>query len=236
MTRLQLEDKLRDLAEVRPGNFETPFITIAREPGSGGAPIAKAVAERLGFTLLDEQIVKEIAKSTKSRREIIRQVDEKSRTVIGEMVHSMFNEEYVSDLKYLKELAKVILVYAHQGNVVILGRGANFMTPFAKGLHVNIQAPYDIRVNRAVEFEGHTKAKAKKVIAAVEKERHQFVKQFLSKDLTKAEHYDLSVNTAHYSIEQARDLIIEAFVLKFGARERYGALVRDTVERFLPNK
>lgn len=206
--------------------FVKPFITIAREPGSGGAPIAKAVADKLGFTLINEQIVDDIASSTKQRKEIIKAVDEKHRSRLEDMVHSMLNPEYIDDVKYVTELAKVILAYALKGRVVILGRGANFITPFAKGLHVSITAPAAVRVKRAMDFEGLSEAKAKEVIAKIEAERRLFVKQYFRKEITKSNAYDLTLNTTYFQVNEARDVIIEAFYRKFSRSVRYGAIFK----------
>lgn len=106
--------------------FTKPFITIAREPGSGGAPIASAVAKKLGFLCLNEQVIDEIASSTKLRKDLIKAVDEKNRSHVEDIVQSLLNADYVDDLKYAKELTKVLVTYAIRGNVVIVGRGANF--------------------------------------------------------------------------------------------------------------
>lgn len=206
--------------------FIKPFITVAREPGSGGSPIAQTIAKKLDFTFIDEQIVDEIAESTQKRKAIIKAIDEKSRTRIEDMIHSMLNEQYVDELKYLQELVRVILAYALKGHVVILGRGANFMTPFAKGLHVNITAPYEVRVQRAMEFEGLTKPQAKKIIAEVEHERKAFVKQYLRHDITKCNSYDLTLNTTYYRVEEAADVVIDAFYKKFSRSVRYSALLK----------
>jgi len=222
MSRLRLKDQDPSLHSFTNAAFITPFITIAREPGSGGEPIAKAVAEKLGFEFIDEQIVDEIAHSTKKRKAIIQQVDEKSRDQITDMVQSLFNSEYVDDIKYLTELAKVILTYANKGHVVILGRGANFMTPFGTGLHVNITAPYDVRVKRAMDFEGLNLKKAKEVIARVEKEREGFVKQYLLRDINTRNAYDLTINTTYFQLSEARDVIVEAFYRKFSQSVKYG--------------
>jgi cytidylate kinase len=203
--------------------FEKPFITIAREPGSGGAPIAKRLGEKLNFRVRNESIVDAVAKSTKKRREIIKHIDEKGRTYVDDIIHSALNPEYVDENVFAKELSRVILTFAHQGNCIILGRGANFITPFARGLHVNIVAPYDVRVKRAMEFEGFSKRKAKAVIAKVEKEREEFVKTYFKKDTKKSNAYDLTLNTTHYSIDEAADVIIMAFRLKFPAFQRLKA-------------
>ena len=200
-----------------------PFITISREPGSGGAPIAKAVADKLGFELIDKQLIEEIAKSTKKRKEIIQQIDEKARTGIEDIVHSVLNREYVNDVKYTEELFKVILTYACKGKVVILGRGGNFVTPFARGLHVSITAPYNIRVQRSIDYEGYTTAQAKEIIAKVEKERRDFVKQYLKKDSKKANSYDLVLNTTYFLVDEASDVIVEAFYRKFSENIKHGS-------------
>lgn len=207
-------------------DFIRPFITIAREPGSGGAPIAAAVAEKLGYSLIDEQIIDEIARSTKKRKEIIKAVDEKSRTAIQDIVHSLLNREYIQDTTYLTELVKVVLANAYKGKCVILGRGGNFITPFARGLHVNITAPYKVRVQRAIDFEGHSAARAKEVIAKIEKEREDFVTQYFRMDPNKKNSYDLTLNTTYFQVDQARDVIIEAFYQKFARMVRSGKLKR----------
>lgn len=195
--------------------FANPFITIAREPGSGGRPIAQLVAKKLKFKFIDEVIIDELAKSTKKRKEIVKAVDEKSRSWISDMVHSLLNEEYIDDVKYMTELVRIILTFALKGHVVILGRGANFMTPFEKGLHVNVTSPRKVRILRAMEFESLDENQAKDRIAKIEKERKDFVKQFLHKDITKVNSYDLNINTSSYSIAQAADLIVHAYKTKF---------------------
>lgn len=203
--------------------FEKPFITIAREPGSGGAPIAKRVAERLAFTLHDEEIVEELARSTKKRKNIIREIDEKGRTQVDDIIHSVLNPEYVDEHKYIKVLSKIILSYAHEGNCVILGRGGNFITPAARGLHVNIVAPYEVRVQRAMQYEGFNEKTAKEVLGRVERERKEFVETYFNKKIAHHSAYDLTLNTAYYSIDQAADIIMMAFRRKFPAFKRLKA-------------
>jgi len=195
--------------------FPHPFITIARDPGSGGKPIAMAVAEKLGFEFVDQQIIDEIAQSTKKRKAIIKELDEKSRSRVDDIVHSVLNVEYVSDMVFISEMMKVVVTYACKGNTVILGRGANSFTPQAKGLHVNITAPYPVRVRRAMEYEGFNYQQARDTIAKVETEREEFVKQYFVTDNKRRNVFDLTLNTTYFSVARSRDLVIEAFKQKF---------------------
>jgi cytidylate kinase len=196
-------------------SFPIPFITIARDPGSGGNPIGREVAKRLGFRFYDQELLEEIAKKNKMRKEILQELDEQSRSAIQDLIHGLFNPEYVSDITFVRQLSKVVLTLAYKGNSVILGRGACFITPKDKGLHVRITAPMPTRIERAIQYEGHSLGKAKEVIAKYEKGRRDFVKQYFGKDVRHADYYDLVINTENLSAKDSADLVIEAFYKKF---------------------
>lgn len=214
-----------------PSGFFTPFITIARDPGSGGHPIGRMVAESLQFQFIDDQLLEEVAKSTKRRKEALQEVDEKGRSAIDDLVNGLFNPDYVSDITFVTEMTKVILSYAYKGNCVILGRGANFITPFAQGLHVRITAPYGVRLARAIDYEGLTPSKAKDVIRSIEKDRNEFVKQYFKKDMEAANGYDLTLNTTYFTPEQSRELIVQAFRAKFSRSKQASLFLKQQLAK-----
>jgi cytidylate kinase len=212
-------------SEIIPeGLFSVPFITVCREPGSGGAHVAKKVAKKLGFEYVDQQIIDEIAQSTQKRAKIIKTIDEKARTSIQDLVHSTFNKDYVSDYKYISELSKIILAYAYKGKVVILGRGGNFITPDSKGFHVRITAPLPIRRVRAVKYENLSAQEAKEMISKVENDRIDFVKKYFKKDIKRASYYDMVLSTAYMDLDAVADLVIEGFYKKFSWADRYKSI------------
>lgn len=220
MTALRIRDKSENQRNnpeplVSAERFSKPFITIARDPGSGGKLVGREVAKRLGFTFYDHELIEEIAKSTKLRKSVLDQVDEKGRTALQDLIQGLINPNYVSDITYFTALCKVILSLAYRGNVVILGRGANFITPFAQGLHVRVTAPTQVCVQRAIDFEGHTYAKAKEVVTKNELDRREFVRQYFDKDLRKPEYYDLTINTTFYKPHEAAEIVIHTFKQKF---------------------
>lgn len=192
-----------------------PFITVSRESGSGGKPIAEMVAKALKFELLDEVLAEEVAKSAKKRKELIESVDEKSRGLVSDVIQSVLNPEYISDMTYIRHVTRVILLKAHKGKVVILGRGANFMIPSGAGLRVRIQAPYNVRVKRAIKYEKIDLDRAREIIRKVDTERKDFVRQYFNKNISNANYYDLILNTEHMTMEDAGDLVLLAFKRKF---------------------
>ena len=192
-----------------------PFITVCRDPGSGGKPIAKMVAKKLGFKFYDDDLIHEIAKSVKARDEVLKGVDEKQRSMMEDLVHSILNPDYVSERRYITHLCRVVLKLAQKGGVVILGRGSNFITPNAYGLQVRITAPYRVCVARAVQYEKVPHKKAREIISKVTEERAAFVKQYFGKDIMNPKYYDINLNTTYMTMEEASDIIIYTFKKKF---------------------
>ena len=203
---------------VRKARTDQPFrpvITISREPGSGGRPIAEMVAKTLRFELYDEKFIEDIAKSTKRRTDLIKSVDEKARGLVTDMLQSILNPDYISDMTYIRHAAKVILTRAHRGKAVFLDRGTNFIIPAESTLRVRVQAPYPVRVSRAIKHEGIDAGRARDIIRKHDTERKEFVRQYFDKNISSANCYDLVLNTTFMTLEDARDLIILAFKKKF---------------------
>lgn len=203
-------------AESKPADMQLkPVITISREPGSGGRPIAEMVAKSLKFELLGERLVEEVARSAKKRKALIASVDEKGRGLVTDILQSVLNPDYISDMTYIRHVTRVVLLNARKGKAVILGRGANFMLPSSSTLRILIQAPYSVRVARAIKYEGVDFDRAREIIKSVDLERKQFVRQYFGKSISNANYYDLVLNTQHMTLQDAHDLIMLAFKKKF---------------------
>lgn len=192
-----------------------PYITISREPGSGGKPIAAMVAKRLGFKLYDRRLVENVSLKMKRPVEILNHVDEHSRSGIVDIVQNILNPDYVSDDEYFRNLCEVILSIAQKGGAVIVGRGANFITPKAYGLQVQVVAPYRVRVARAISHEKLNFSEARDTIRKVTADREGFVQQYFGKDIRAPKYYDLTINTTFFSVAEAAELVVKAYKSKF---------------------
>lgn len=199
----------------KPRLLFKPIVTVSRDPGSGGHPIAQAIASQLHFGFYDEELIHEIAISVKAREEIIRDIDEKQRTLIDDFVHNSINPEYISERRYMTHLVKVVFSLAQNGKAVIVGRGSNFIVPSDSCFRVRITAPYRTCVARAVRYENVPYQRAREIINKVTDERAGFVKQYFGKDIANPKYYDMTLNTAYMSIEDAVSIIIQAFKRKF---------------------
>lgn len=198
-----------------------PFITISRESGSGGKPIAKLVAKKLRLKLFDKEIINLISKEAKKRKALINSLDEKERGLVEDLVYSLFSSDYMAGETYFKHLCHVIVTVARKGNCVILGRGANFITGNYGGLHVRIVAPFLVRAGYTAQYENYSIYEARDRMQKFDKERKDFIKANFGKDPSNANYYDLVINTTYYNIEQAAEIIVTAFKKKFPDWKNY---------------
>ncbi|MBU0619223.1 cytidylate kinase-like family protein [Patescibacteria group bacterium] len=195
-----------------------PFITVSREAGSGGRPIARLLAKELGFDFYDEHLVDLTAGKLKKRRELVASLDEQQQGIMQGII-ALLTDTGLSKDKYIHGLCEVIVSLAQKGNCVILGRGANFITPFGEGLHVRVIAPFLTRVGYTASYEGYSKYEANQRVRHFDRERKEFIKRYFSKNPSNTNYYDLTINTAYFNIEQAVKVILKAYKRKFKKRK-----------------
>jgi len=193
-----------------------PIITISREMGSGGKPIANVVAKRLGkkWRVYDQEIVDEIAKESKLEKQLIESIDERKLPLAEELIMEIFGRRLPNLSSYYRHLIKVLSLIGQRGYVVILGRGANFLFPHA--LKIRIICEMHQRIYWEMIHEKISEKEAIKRIERSDNERRDFVKILFNHDIKKSHHYDLVIRTGpNLSIEDASDIIVEMAKRRF---------------------
>lgn len=178
------------------------IITISRQMGSGGIPIAQKVAEKLGYTLVDGEAILEVADRYGLTRESIEQADEKPPHFVETL-----------DVKHetaLHLIELIILEYALKGNVIIYGRGGqDLLEGINSVLRVRIIAPFEARVERWAEREWLDPDRARKLVRRSDQQRAGFIKYYFDRDWDDPLSYDLVINTERLSEESAVRLICD---------------------------
>ena len=187
-----------------------PIITISREMGSGGKPIANMVAKRLGknWKVYDQEIIDEIAKESHLEKKLIKSIDEKKLPFADELIAEMFGRRFLNMSAYYRHLVKVLSLIGQRGYAIILGRGANFIFPHA--LKIRIIADMNQRITWQMTHEGITRQEAVKRIEDSDEERRLFVQTLFNHDQKKPHHYDMVIRTGpNLTIEDATDVIVD---------------------------
>lgn len=193
-----------------------PIITISREMGSGGKPIANMVAKRLGknWKVYDQEIIDEIAKESHLEKKLVKSIDEKKLPFADELIAEIFGRRFLNMSSYYRHLIKVLSLIGQRGHAIILGRGANFIFPHA--LKIRIIAEMNQRITWLMTHENVSRQEAVRKIEDSDEERRLFVQTLFNHDHKKSHHYDAVVRTGpNLTIEDATDIIVDLAKRRF---------------------
>ena len=193
------------------------IVTLAREFGSGGAIIARTIAQRLGWTLLDGTLL--LRSSVPLDTAIIRRYDERvdswwrrfhqnglraAAILAGMPPHeALFGAEAIARLTF-----EAILEAARAGNCVIVGRGAQCVLQGREDvLHVFIHAPWANRVSR-VYARTEPGQNIGELIRATDRERARYIRTIYGRDWKDPRLYHMMMNS-QVGVDQAARIIID---------------------------
>lgn len=220
MTRWELERR-RQKRQERPGRGKVgrlyfgPYLLVSREKGAGGHEVAKLIGQRLGWQVFDRQIVDAIAQRTQMRQQLIENLDERTRGGLEEFLRDFLTKE-IASTDYLTHLRQVLVTLGQQGDVVIVGRGAEHILPSQFALRARMVAPFDARVERIAKGEGLPVDAARELVQKVDRERKAFVRNHFQQDISDSLQYDLVINTGPLSVEGTAEIVLAALKRKLG--------------------
>ncbi|MDZ7269525.1 MAG: cytidylate kinase-like family protein [candidate division KSB1 bacterium] len=185
-----------------------PYLTISREPGSGGSEIAQRLAERLGWQLYDREIIEAIASRTHVREELVARFDEHHQSAMDTYLRNLFTGQRFDNTQYIRHLSQVVLGVAQFGRVIILGRGANYILPPEAGLRVRVVAPPEVRCRRVMAELHSDEKKAWEMIAEADRQQREFLQHHFHARADDALAYDVTINTAHLDLAAAAEWLL----------------------------
>jgi cytidylate kinase len=179
-------------------------VTISREIYSEGSYIGDKVAESLGYHFVGKSGIEKVF-----LEHGLVEFSKVYESVEG--FWTRFDDMRTTTIEFLKQ---VILALASHGNVVIVGRGAfAVLGAFADVLNVQVQAPFAMRVKRAMEKENIKEVqRAEAFLRKNDRERDVFVESFYNirwKDAVPSA-FDLVINTGKVLPDLAVSWLVEA--------------------------
>lgn len=180
---------------------------MEREYGSGGALIARRLAEHLGWKLWDEELTAEIARIAKVDHKAARLCDERVDPLIYRLFRVFARGSYERGLpvegvpsrfdadQMVAMLQEVIEDVASRGNCVIVGRGAPYiLRNHADAFHVFIYAPRDEKIRR-IKTLGKTEKEAAQLVSEVDAERASFIRHYFGAEWPCRALYNAMINS-----------------------------------------
>jgi cytidylate kinase len=208
--RWRIERERNQRASVTP----EPVIAVAREYGARGAAVAHAVAERLGFTYWNHELVDEIARTTRVSATLVESLDEHHDPSLLTTFRGLVGHR-LGQAEYFDRLVRIVHTIASHGRAILIGRGIGFMLPPARVYRVQVVSPLAERIAGLVERRGLDEAAAAAEVAAVDAERTAFVRDHFPDAVEVPSAFDLVVNTGSYGVERAAELVTAGYRLRF---------------------
>ena len=193
------------------------IITIGREYGSGGREIGKALAEKLGISFYDKQIISLAAEKSGLSPEFITNNEQRVRSGFMQNLAAsaayqsgFFSSQYLplSETIFISQ-AQVVRDIAARERAVIVGRCADYILSGRKNtVNIFIHAPIEDRVRRIMALYQLSEADAMKAIATSDKERGNHYFRYTDLKWGKAQNYDISINTALMGVEKTAKMLV----------------------------
>lgn len=197
------------------------IITISRQFGAGGADVARLVADRLGWSLVDNELIGQVATRAGLPPEEVAEREERAPGFIERLARTLASSvpEFVApesgtvpDLteeRLVQVTEAVVADLARQGNVVLVGRAAPAVLATVPGaLHVQIVAPLPWRISRVMERHQLDAKGAEQRIHDVDANRARYHKQYYRRDWTDPANYHMVLNTGALGVEGAAEVIL----------------------------
>lgn len=191
-------------------------ITIARQFGSLGRPIAKKLSENLGIEFYDRDIVEETARKTGLSVSTISDKEESAHKSFLYMGYPLGMGKDNEQDQIFKNQVKIIRELADKESCIIVGRCSDYILKDREDvMHVFIYASYEQRMKNCINDLGMSEEEAKKMIAKVDKARdvyHKTYAGFLPGDFR---YKDLMLDSGMLGVDGTAKAIADIANLKF---------------------
>ena len=184
-------------------------ITISRVPGSMGDTLARALAERLQYRLVERAELVQLAETIGGA-----DVAWERSPELRERSPSFWERLNEERRRYASVLRRVTTHLAEQDRVVIVGLGAGQMLRGLRHvLRVQVVAPADVRLERVMErgfddIRGPlSRDKARDLMRQRDRESTGYMRYLFNIDWMDPQHWDLVINTGRFSVPEAVEII-----------------------------
>ena len=191
-------------------------VTLSRQYGAGGLRVGPTLAEALGYTFVDREIVEEAARRLGVDPEVAEGQDERTPAIVEEigLALAAASPEFgipavpeLDDRSLAEATRRVIVSLADAGGYVILGRGSQAaLAGRSDACHISLVGELWDRVRRIMEWQNVDEREARSRCERADAERAGYLKRFYGKDIRDPLLYDSVLNTSGVGIEATTEL------------------------------
>ena len=193
--------------------------TIGREFGSGGRDVGQKLAEKLGISFYDKELLTRAAAESGLCEEIFHMQDEKPTS---SFLYSLVTDTYslsnyhgntyidmpLSQKVFLAQFDTIKRI-AKEDSCVIVGRCADYaLSDEPNCINAFIYADKNYRIKRVAHDLGVSESKARDMVNRTDKERASYYNFYTNKKWGDSRSYDLALNSEKLGIDGCVDMLI----------------------------
>ena len=154
-------------------------VTITRQFGSLGRPIARLMSQKLGIDYFDRDIVEEASKKLNLPVSRIGELEERAekstKNGFMRMMYPLGTQASSAQDKVFETQKNIMQFFAERESCIIVGRCSDFIfSDRPDSMHIYIYAPYNARVKNCVRDLKMEEKEARKMIRSVDEAREQY--------------------------------------------------------------
>jgi len=196
-------------------------ITISRQFGAGGKTLGKMVADKLGYTFADDDIIQMVAEAANVSPHWVESIEKEAGGKLSRVVSSMVSKRlvdrilkdergYIDERLYLDYLVVIIAQIAEEGNVVVLGRGSQYiLNDHPDAYHVLLINEFENRVRFMMEHYDFSESRAAHIVNREDKRRMNLYRKIGKSDYDDSSLYHLVLNMGRLDIQTAQKLVLD---------------------------
>jgi len=196
-----------------------PVVTISRQFGAGGRTLGRLVADQLGYDFVDEEIIQMVAKRARVSTNWVESIEKETggrlskymtQLVPRGFIDMLLDDQrgYIDEVIYVDLLHQIINRLADDGNVVIIGRGSQYILRDRKdAFHVLLVAKKSDRVKFMETHYDLSPKEASTVVNRQDKRRVNLYRKFGKEDYDKPFLYHVVFNSSKQDLETAARIV-----------------------------
>ena len=193
------------------------LLTIGRSFGSGGSEIAKKVADMLGISYYDKELIKLAAIKSGINENLLQNADEKP---VNSFLYSIVSHgfpAYTSPIQYNNLVTNdkvfsiqsdIIKNIAENESAVFVGRCADYiLREYPDLINIFVYADKSSRVKRIASVNNLSEKEALDAIKKTDKERANYYNFYTNRNWGECTNYDLCISS-DIGVEKAAEAIV----------------------------
>ncbi|PIE66853.1 MAG: cytidylate kinase [Deltaproteobacteria bacterium] len=194
-------------------------ITISRQFGAGGVTLGKMIAETMGYTFANSDIIQRVAKEANVSTHWIESFEKEAGSKLSQLISGMVSKRwldwvladergYLDEKIYLDYLVLIVAQFADEGDVVIMGRGSQYiLDDHPDAVHILLVDEFENRVKFMMQRYEIPLQKAKRLVLNEDRRRLSLYKRLGKNDYDSPQLYHLVLNMGRLDLESAREMV-----------------------------